>query len=71
VHLEARDDGIVGVRANFPAEDVWDADLTAMDSDDLDRLVEAIDAVEAEFGDLVGYCEGCGVPPTTYRDMRA
>ena len=68
VDLEARPDGTMSVRANFPSQDIWELDLPPMDSDDTAKLIGAIDAAEAIFGDLVGYCEGCGIPPATYRE---
>ena len=68
VTLRAHGLGEVAVRANVPSADLWDVDLPDLHDRELDALVAAIDALESEFGDLTGYCEGCGVPPFTYRD---
>lgn len=70
VELDARGDGSIAVHVNRPSEDLWDVELPPMRGDDLERLVEAIDTTEQEFGDLIGYCEACLAPQPTFREER-
>jgi hypothetical protein len=65
VELSAQSDGTVAVRANLPSEDLWELELTPMETSDIDRLVSDIYAAEVQFGPLLGYCEACGIPPST------
>ena len=68
VELEGRPDGSVAVQANVPSEDLWDVVLEPMTREDLDSLVASINELEAEVGELVGYCTACGIPPANYQE---